>query len=291
MPALELADRSRIQGAARRLGMPDAAVTALQGGSRNRCYRLVQGARDVVLRIAAGDDATYSVDRDAELRAHRLAAAHGFAPELLLDDREARVIAMEHVPGPVWSRELAASPAGAARLGEWLGRLHDIVPPAGLRRVDFAAVLDDYCRRLGSGPVASSLAQQAPGIARAWQPAGRAVFCHNDLHHLNLIEGPGRLLAIDWEYAGAGEPVLDLAGYVAYHELAPPAIESLVAAYATWQPRPAMESLLRARWLFEAVWWAWLELMRRTAAAEADQAAATRRRLEARLEQAAPGAS
>lgn len=290
MRAQELADRSRILGAARRLGMLDPTVTALQGGSRNRCYRLVEGSRDVVLRIAADDDATYSVDRDAELLAHRLAAAHGLAPGLLLDDREARFIVMEHVPGPVWSREFAASPSGAARLGEWLGRLHDIVPPAGLRQVDFAAVLDGYCRSLGPGPIVSRLAQQASGIARALQPAGRAVFCHNDLHHLNLVEAPGQLYAVDWEYAGAGQAVMDLAGYVAYHELAPPAIEALIAAYDTQQPRPVVESLLRARWLFEAVWWAWLELMRRAAAVEPDQAAATRRRLEVRLAQAVTGA-
>lgn len=285
MRAQERADRSRVLGAARRLGMTDPVVTALQGGSRNRCYRLVQGSRDAVLRIAAEDDATYSVDRDAELRAHQLAAAHGLAPGLLLDDREARFIVMEHVPGPVWSREFAASPAGAARLGDWLGRLHQIVPPAGLRRVDFTAVLDDYCRRLGPGPLVSRLAQQASGLARALQPAGREVFCHNDLHHLNLVEGPGQLFVLDWEYAGAGRPVMDLAGYVAYHELAPPAIEALIAAYGDRQPRPAMDSLLRARWLFEAVWWAWLELMRRTAPDEPAESAAGRRRLEARLEQ------
>lgn len=290
MRAQELADRSRILGAARRLGMPDPVVSALHGGSRNRCYRLVDGSRDVVLRIAAEDDETYSVDRDAELLAHRLAAAHGLAPALLLDDREARFIAMEHLPGPVWSRAFAASPAGAARLGEWLGRLHDIVPPDGLRRVDFTAVLGDYCRRLGSGPLVAKLAQQASGIARALQPAGREVFCHNDLHHLNLVEAPGRLFVIDWEYAGAGQAVMDLAGYVAYHELEPPAVEALIAAYGNRQPRPAMDSLRRAHWLFEAVWWAWLELMRRAAPDEPAELAAKRRRLEVRLEQAVPGA-
>lgn len=290
MRAREPADRRRIEDAARRLGMSDPAVTALRGGSRNRCYRLVEGSRAVVLRVAADDDHTYSVDRDAELLAHRLAAAHGLAPGLLLDDREARFIVMEHLPGPVWSREFAATPAGAARLGEWLGRLHDIVPPVGLRRVDFAAVLGDYCRRLGSGPLVPRLSQQASRIAGTLPAPGHEAFCHNDLHHLNLVEAAGRLFVIDWEYAGAGQPVMDLAGYVAYHELTPPAIEALIAGYGNRQPRPGMESLLRARWLFEAVWWAWLELMRRDGAVEPAESAATRRRLEARLQQVVPGA-
>jgi len=290
MHARQPADRERILTAARRLGMSDPAVTALRGGSRNRCYRLLEGSRDVVLRVAADDDDTYSVDRDAELPAHRLAAAHGLAPGLLLDDREARFMVMEHLPGPAWSRDFAASAAGAARLGEWLGQLHDIVPTADLRRVDFATVLGDYCRRLGSGPLVSRLVQQASRVTPTLQPAGREVFCHNDLHHLNLVEATGRLVVIDWEYAGAGQPLMDLAGYVAYHELAPPAVDALIAGYGKRQPRPAMESLRRARWLFEAVWWTWLELMRRDGAVEPAESAATRRRLEARLELAAKGA-
>lgn len=290
MASQELADRSLIQGVARRLGMSDPVVTALQGGSRNRCYRLAEGHRDVVLRIAGDDDETYSVDRDAESLAHRLAAGHGLAPWLRLDDREARYMVMEYVPGAAWTRAFAASAAGAARLGEWLGRLHDIVPPAELRRVDFTAVLEDYCSRLGSSPLVSRLVRRASGIAASLAPAGREVFCHNDLHHLNLVDAPGQLFVIDWEYAGTGQPVMDLAGYVAYHDLDPAAIEELLSAYGHRQSRPDVESLLRARWLFEAVWWAWLELLRRSAADEPADVAASRRRLEARLEQALPPA-
>jgi len=107
--------------------------------------------------------------------------------------------------------------------------------------------------------------------------------CHNDLHHLNLIDSPGGVLAIDWEYAGAGDPRLDLAGYVAYHDLARPAVAALLESYAAHRTPCSLEALERARGLFEAVWWAWLELRRGLEGGEPEVLALARRRLLRRL--------
>jgi Ser/Thr protein kinase RdoA (MazF antagonist) len=280
---MEDAHRQLVVAASRRLGLSRPAVTPLTGGSRNRCFRLVEGTHDVVLRILARDDEVYDVERDAELLAQRLAAAHGLAPALLLEDRAAGYTVSEYLPGPVWSRERAASPAGAAQLGDWLARLHALDPPPGMRRVRFDELLQSYCDRLGPGPVASQLV----GMARRQAPVpdgyGIAVLCHHDLHHLNLVDAAQRLMVIDWEYAGLGQPVMDLAGYVAYHELAAPAVQALLSAYGRTRPCPDRAALATARWRFEAVWWAWLELMRRAEGAHAADLAGTQRRLERRL--------
>jgi len=276
-------DAPLIAEAACALGMDNPAVTALSGGSRNRCYRLAQGPLDVVLRIAGDGDATYAVERGAELLAQRTAARQGLAPRLLLEDPERGYVVMEHLSGPVWTRAWAASPAGASRLGEWLGRLHAVAVPPGLRRISFVEVLDDYCARLAPGLPAAALADRCAELAHAFEPPAAPVLCHNDLHHRNLVESAGRLCAVDWEYAGAGDPVMDLAGYVAYHDLSGDATRSLLAAYAAHGYAPTRESLSQARWLFEAVWWAWLELLRRETCAEPPELAATRAGLERRL--------
>ena len=39
----------------------------------------------------------------------------------------------------------------------------------------------------------------------------RPVLCHNDLLPANMIMSAGRLWLVDWEYAGMGHPLFDLA--------------------------------------------------------------------------------
>ena len=284
MDAPDADDSERIAAMARRLRMTRPAVVPLVGGSRNRCYRLTAGAQDVVLRIAGANDAAYAVARDAESLAQRLAAAHGLAPRLLLEDCDAGVSVMEYLQGPTWSRELAASPAGAARVGAWLARLHAIPVPPALRRVDFLESLEGYLRQLG--PTAAGERCLAEAKRRSLRlvrtPCG--AFCHNDLHHLNLLETARGLMAVDWEYAGVGDAVLDLAGYMAYHDLEAGAVGHLLAAYGSGARPPEPGEIDEARWLFEAVWWAWLELKRAIDGDEPGDARRTRCRLEARLD-------
>lgn len=277
-------DDPRIRLAARRLGMTEPSTTPLPGGSRNRCYRMRDGARDVVLRVLGAGDDSFSVERDAEAQAQRVAAGSGFAPRLLVYDAGAGYMVSEYVAGAVWSRDRARSTEGAARLGAWLARLHAVAAPGGLRRIAFDQVLADYCATLGPGGLAQTLAGCAPRIASSLPPAGPEALCHNDLHHLNLIDAADGLVAIDWEYAGLGQPIMDLAGYVAYHDLDNDAVGSLLAGYGRLPWRPSTTSLALARWLFEAVWWAWLEILRRRDMAESAELAATRARLAGRLE-------
>jgi thiamine kinase-like enzyme len=278
---LPAADRALIAQVCDRLGLAGAAVTPLEGGSRNRSYRLSDGRRDVVLRVDGEHDEAYAVAREAEHAAQRLAAEHGLAPRLLLSGRGHAVT--EYVPNAPWTRPFAASAEGAARAGAWLARLHAVPGVAGLRRIDFRASLEAYAGRAGEAATARRILQQARQVADGlgvYAP----VLCHNDLHHLNLIDSSHGLVAIDWEYAGAGDPRLDLAGYAAYHALDETALESLLGAYRHGGRACHREELERARWLFEAVWWAWLELRRSLEGGEPDALASVREGLRLRLE-------
>ncbi len=274
------ADRQLISDLCARLGLAQPRVEALEGGSRNRSYRLAQGGQDVVLRVDGGHDDAFAVSREAEHAAQRHAARSGLAPRLLLAGSGWAVT--EFVPGPPWSRELAASTQGAERAGGWLARLHALPVPAALRPIRFLASLQAYLDQLEQHDSSQRILQDGRRTARALGDFAPAL-CHNDLHHLNLIDSPRGLQAIDWEYAGAGDPRMDLAGYVAYHDLSGPAVQALLEAHGARHPPVSLEELGRARWLFEAVWWAWLELRRSLEGGEPDALAATRRRLLRRL--------
>ena len=280
MDAPPRADLALAEDVRTRLGLGPGLVTPLRGGSRNRSYRLSDGRRDVVLRVDGAHDDSYAVAREAEQAAQQLAAGQGLAPCLLLVGDSHSV--SEFVPHPPWSRERACSPEGSAEAGNWMARLHGVPLTGGLRRVSFLASLEAYARQLPDTP-------GVPGLLRRGQRVTTTLgefvpaLCHNDLHHLNLIgSGPG-LLAVDWEYAGVGDPRLDLAGYVAYHDLGDAAADALSGAYDAHRGRFRREELEQARWLFEAVWWAWLELRRRIEGAEPDDIARQRGCLQARL--------
>lgn len=283
MADLSQEDRAIIERAAGLLRLEAPAVGKLAGGSRNRCYRLTCRTSDVVVRIAGPGDEDYAVARDAESLSQRIAASQGLAPQLLLVDREAGFTVMQYAAGPVWSRQFAASPGGAARLGAWLRRLHAVAVPHDLHEVSFAANLEHYCAALESTSVAPALLDEARRIAQACDPGTQGVLCHNDLHHLNLVESPQGLLAVDWEYAGIGAPVMDLAGFVAYHDLGERSLAALLDAYDGARTGITRDDVIAARGLFEAVWWAWLELHHSRQRGEPPGDAAIRRRLARRL--------
>jgi thiamine kinase len=276
-------DEAIIGLAVRRLGLGQPTVEVLTGGSRNRCYAVGDGVREVVLRIAGADDDAYAVARAAESLAQRTAAAHGLAPAILLEEPGLGLTAMKRVAGGAWTRELARSPAGAARLGAWLRQLHTVPPPHGMRHVDFLSSLEHYVQELGAGSLAGEVAAQARRVASRLAGSDRGVLCHNDLHHLNIIGSQDFIQVVDWEYAGLGDPIMDFAAYLAYHDLDAAALSAMVEAYGSGCAAPPVERLADARWLFEAVWWAWLELHRRLHPVEAAGLDDVRQRLAARL--------
>ena len=72
---------------------------------------------------------------------------------------------------------------------------------------------------------------------------------------LELDDGQ-RLWLVDWEYGGRGNPLFDLASFLALADLGPVPTEVFLDAYG-W-PRSRDGGLLEdARWLFDYVQWLW----------------------------------
>lgn len=274
--------RQRVHAAAERLGIVDPAVTVLAGGSRNHSYRLTGAGRDVVVRIGGEHDPAFDVVRATESRVHTLVSRLGLAPAVLLDDPAEGLLVTEYLGDRVWSSERAKSAQGIDDIAAWLRRLHDIEVPDALRRVDFASSLE-YYRRVLRGVVPESVLRRAVRTRNELALQDGPALCHNDLHHRNLIDCGERLVAVDWEYAGAGDRLMDLAGFVAYHDLDGEASARLLEAYCSAGVSIDSDRLGSARWLFEAVWLAWLELRRRLENGESADDELTRRRLAGRV--------
>jgi thiamine kinase-like enzyme len=55
--------------------------------------------------------------------------------------------------------------------------------------------------------------------------------CHNDLLNANFLLEHGRLLIVDWEYSGMGDPYFDLANFSTNHDLSEDDDRTLLRAY------------------------------------------------------------
>lgn len=239
------------------------AVTAepLRGGLSNESWKAVDGAGAHVVRFGA-DFPFHHVSRANEVMAARAAHRAGFAPEVEFA-----------APGVMVTRFLGARTWGAAdvradpeRVGRYLRAFHQRMPaevagPAVMFWVfhvirDYARTLDErQSRFLPDLPRLVSLA----GALEAAQVALPVVYGHHDLLPANFLEdAEGRLWLIDYEYAGFGTAMFDLAGAASNAGMDGAEAAALIGAYfgarpdaATGRAFDAMQCASLAR---EAMW-------------------------------------
>jgi aminoglycoside phosphotransferase (APT) family kinase protein len=250
---------SAVAAASAALGLARPEVTPLPGGVANRSFRLREGGRDFVLRVAAEAAAGLGAGGQAEVAMQSLAAAAGLAPSIVLADPGGRFIVMRHAAGE--------SPGAAAmqdarllrRIGAWLARLHALAAPAGLAAVDFGERAAGYLSRVVAArpdPFVARFARELERRRAALPAPARLAACHHDLHRRNLIDDGERILAIDWEYAGPGDAAADFAACAGYHDLGADGLAALLEGYG------GAERVLRSRidalaWIFDCLWYGW----------------------------------
>jgi thiamine kinase len=191
------------------LGLPFAArpelVRALPGGRTNRSYLIEAAGERYVLRMDAAAGAALGIDRHREHRIVAAAAKAGLAPALVQADAERGYLLLAYAEGE------HAEPAclSTARREALLTAAAQI---AGLdvevQASDYSqlvALLRDDCDV--DAKVGSELEQR---IRLLQQHCARGI-CHHDLVPGNVIFSANTVLLIDWEYAGLGLPILDLA--------------------------------------------------------------------------------
>ena len=213
-----------------------------------------------VLRVAGKDTELLGISRAVEAAAQRHAAALGIAPEVLHVVMPEGFLVTRFEPGS----EVAdiTEPATMAQLTAALRSFHGSAPLGG--RFDSFAVADTYATasvRRGvklppQFPHAVAVAAAIQTVFEAWHEP--EVPCHHDLLNANLLRADdGRLLILDWEYAGMGSRWFDLGNVATNHELDAAAREQLVTGYfgsVTVGRLARLELMLVMSDLREAMW-------------------------------------
>lgn len=193
------------------------AVEPVAGGLTNRNLLITARHGRFVARIA-GDNAAHDIDRATEQAATRAAAACGLGPELVW--AEPGLMILRHIEG----RTLASADfRDQTRFRHVLALLNSIrrtVPEhyrGSSRDRTPLTILGRYLQKLTAEPNrwqrAADRYRPLLGILEprlATVPAG---FAHNDIHGDNIIDDGQRLWLLDWEYAGQGQPLVDLASF------------------------------------------------------------------------------
>lgn len=235
-----------------------ASFQVQPGGLSNLAWIATTATGRHFVRLSPPDPDRLGVDRDAECLLLRRVAAAGLAPPVVRCDPSQRLLVTRYVAGACWTRDAAREPRNIVRLALALRRLHALPVPAGQHRVDFAAQARHLERQVAAAsrelPVLRAGVE--PALARIRIQNRADTLCHNDLHHLNLVDEGDRLWLVDWEYGGAGDPVFDLASFVCQHDCGPHEVELLRTSYDDGR-RISSDALDAACWLFDYVQWLW----------------------------------
>lgn len=215
-------------------------VSVLPGVS-HRSFRVDtdRGVFAVKLREAG---AAHVLEIDEEHDVHARAARAGIAPAPVGFDAEAGALVTGFVEGAAaLSGERVREPAVIRRVARLLDTLHGVsargLPPFGAER-HARRYVDTVRRARGLDEADRALASELVELgAEVDALEGTAVLCHADLVASNVLDS-GRLWLIDFEYAAAADPVLDLASLAAMNRFDAAERRMLRDAYASVSRRP-----------------------------------------------------
>ena len=203
------------------LDEPPTIIRRLPGGLTNQLYLLKAAGLRLVLRVNNKDSDLLGIDRQREQQILEQIQGESFAPVVFYCDPEQQVLVTEYIEGYQWQPEDLKDEGKLDSLLELIRLIHRVkrdIPP-----FDYAAHLKAYMQRLleSKQPFPMSALKLYKGIETGL-PAFEAaikepVLCHHDLTPENIIEtDDGRMIVLDWEYAGGGSLLIEAMGVARY---------------------------------------------------------------------------
>ncbi|WP_148861218.1 phosphotransferase [Marinobacter fonticola] len=201
-----------------RTRLETAHIEVVPGGICNELYRLDAAEGAFALRINNPYPQRLGLDPGREGRVLDAIVAQPWAPDALY--RDDRILLTRWIEGD--------PPAGGelTRLS-WLAHaLNSVHAQTGdLPTVDIPTQLYRLADRLGAQ--AGPARRQIEHLLADYRPARHRVLCHHDWHPGNVVIGASGWTLLDWEFAGLGDPCLDIGAAINGFSLTRPALEPL----------------------------------------------------------------
>lgn len=213
----------------------DLGTEVLGGGITNRNFRVRVDGESFVVRIAGRDTDLLGIDREAERRATEAAHAAGVAPEVYAFLPDLGALVTRFVEAEPLPPEDLEDPETMAAVVRSVRAIHEMSPIPST--FDPFAVVRRYAstaRELGVEVPAAYERALATSERIADAFAGRPVPecpCHDDLLNANFLRTPERVVIVDYEYAGMGDPFFDLGNLSVNNGISEGAQELLLEMY------------------------------------------------------------
>ncbi|RUO67027.1 phosphotransferase [Idiomarina ramblicola] len=205
-------------------------IQVLTSGQSNHTLRVTTDTEDYVLKRWQ-HERLFAVDRELEVTVQEQLAKSALAPEVIDHHLEQGWLLQPYYQAPSLQQVTLSPLMKASVLAEMLSKIHHTrieIPVWSM-----AARVEHYLQQLQL--LDSSLASNMRAELLPMQPLledwlSYPVLCHNDLsmHHI-LMTAPIRV--IDWEYAGIGHPLFDIASTIKINKLSHEMIKRLITDY------------------------------------------------------------
>jgi thiamine kinase-like enzyme len=233
------------------LGPRQGGVALLEGGITNRNFRVNFGGTDYVVRLLGKDTDLLGINREAERLATRKAAELELGPKVATMLDQPPCLVTSFVESRRVSAEELRETARIEEVARGLRAFHD----SGLDLpTDFyvSEIVSRYAEvaqsRGGTLPEGFEHARAcARKVVKAVRknPDHQPTPCHNDLLATNFLHDGERIVIVDWEYAGMGDPFFDLGNFAVNNELGDAGDERLLTTYFGEEPTPRRRAALK----------------------------------------------
>ena len=212
-----------------------------------------------VARLPGKDTGLFGINRQTEHAISRVAWNIGIAPEPVAFIAGHEILVTRFVEGAPIETNNSATIREVARL---LRRLHSAPEVPGT--FDLPSVIEDYistARRFNvtlPDQLGEALEYSGKIINAIGCCPSQTAPCHNDLIAANFLQSQDRLYLLDWEYAGMGDPYVDLGNCAVNFCMDEAGCRTLMESYLDREPsvaEMAQLNLLRVLSdLREAMW-------------------------------------
>lgn len=181
-------------------------IRPLPQGLTNQGYLLTLAGKSYVLRIAAANSVELGINREAEYQIQLLLERHQLVPKVIYRAFDNSYWLREYVEGT------ALTPADLTlrtlqEMATYLAKIHQLAVPTAIPVVDLPGKIHAYQKILGG------VHPQSDSTFNIHY--SQLHLCHMDPTPANWIRlFNGQLMLLDWEYAGLGNPLWDLATLV-----------------------------------------------------------------------------
>ncbi len=222
-------------------GWGSFTFSPIPGGLTNQNLLVKTGSGEkFVARLPGKDTEMFGINRQTEYAISRVAWEIGIAPEPVAFIVKHEILVTRFVEGvPIETTD----PATIRSVAKLLHRLHSAPEVPGT--FNLPLVIEDYISTAKRYDVSMpSELDEALGYSRKIINAidrcpSRTAPCHNDLIAANFLQSRDRLYLLDWEYAGMGDPYVDLGNCAVNFCMDEDACTILMESYLDREPNTA----------------------------------------------------